>query len=143
MRYVRRAEEAEETTLGEGPNECSPLSLNYLRFLSLPEVNEATAPLAFNCSRGRRQKEGEDGVHSLRPDTITGDVVVLQLNEHSKFEPKLDDLVKCTISLTEALCGYQFALPRLDGRQLLTRSNPGQCKAINDEGMPRVILGPS
>ncbi|KAF9668747.1 hypothetical protein SADUNF_Sadunf14G0035700 [Salix dunnii] len=80
----------------------------------------------------------------LAPDTITGDVVVLQLNEHSKFEPKLDDLlVKCTISLTEALCGYQFALPRLDGRQLLTRSNPGQCKAINDEGMPRVILGPS
>ena len=63
----------------------------------------------------------------LQPDTITGDVAVLQLNEHSKFERKLDDLlVKCTISLTEALCGYQFALPRLDGRQLLTRSNPGE-----------------
>ncbi|KAB5526899.1 hypothetical protein DKX38_020746 [Salix brachista] len=56
----------------------------------------------------------------------------------------LDDLlVRCTISLTEALCGYQFALPRLDGRQLLTRSNPGQCRAINDEGMPHVISGHS
>uniref|UniRef100_A0A6N2N5T3 Uncharacterized protein n=1 Tax=Salix viminalis TaxID=40686 RepID=A0A6N2N5T3_SALVM len=52
----------------------------------------------------------------MRPDTITGwDVAVLQLNEHSKFERKLDDLlVRCTISLTEALCGYdQISLPFL------------------------------
>ncbi|KAJ6328347.1 hypothetical protein OIU77_010105 [Salix suchowensis] len=82
----------------------------------------------------------------VMPDTITvWDVAVLLLNEHSKFERKLDDLlVKCTISLTEALCGYdQFALPRLDGRQLLTRSNPGQCRVISNEGMPHVISGPS
>lgn len=78
------------------------------------------------------------------PDTITGDIVfVLQLKEHPKFKRKFDDLyVEHTLSLAEALCGFQFALTRLDGRQLLIKSNPGevikpdQYKAINDEGMP-------
>ncbi|CAN6477965.1 unnamed protein product [Victoria cruziana] len=78
------------------------------------------------------------------PDTVTGDIVfVLQLKEHSKFKRKLDDLfVEHSLSLTEALCGFQFALTHLDGRQLLIKSNsgeiikPGQYKAINDEGMP-------
>ncbi|KAJ8625928.1 hypothetical protein MRB53_019235 [Persea americana] len=78
------------------------------------------------------------------PDTVTGDIVfVLQLKDHPKFKRKLDDLyVEHTLSLTEALCGFQFALTHLDGRQLLIKSNPGevikpgQHKAINDEGMP-------
>ncbi|KAJ6815012.1 dnaJ protein-like protein 2-like [Iris pallida] len=78
------------------------------------------------------------------PDTMTGDIIlVLQLKEHPKFKRKLDDLyVEHTLSLTEALCGFQFPLTHLDGRQLLIRSNPGevvkpdQYKAINDEGMP-------
>jgi len=78
------------------------------------------------------------------PDTVTGDIVfVLQLKEHPKFKRKFDDLyVEHTLSLTEALCGFQFALTHLDGRQLLIKSNPGevikpdQYKAINDEGMP-------
>ncbi|GMN56362.1 hypothetical protein TIFTF001_025477 [Ficus carica] len=79
-----------------------------------------------------------------QPDTITGDIVlVLQLKEHPRFKRKHDDLyVEHTLSLTEALCGFQFALNHLDGRQLLIKSNPGeiikpeQYKAINDEGMP-------
>ncbi|XP_072959734.1 chaperone protein dnaJ A6-like [Typha angustifolia] len=79
------------------------------------------------------------------PDTVAGDIVfVLQLKEHPKFKRKFDDLyVEHTLSLTEALCGFQFALTHLDGRQLLIKSNPGevikpdQHKAINDEGMPQ------
>ncbi|CAN6477970.1 unnamed protein product [Victoria cruziana] len=78
------------------------------------------------------------------PDTVTGDIVfVLQLKDHSKFKRKYDDLyVEHSLSLTEALCGFQFALAHLDGRQLLIKSHPGeiikpgQYKAINDEGMP-------
>jgi DnaJ family protein A protein 2 len=80
----------------------------------------------------------------VQPDTVTGDIVfVLQLKEHPKFKRKGDDLfVEHTLSLTEALCGFQFPLTHLDGRQLLIKSNPGeivkpgQFKAINDEGMP-------
>ncbi|KAG8097673.1 hypothetical protein GUJ93_ZPchr0013g34713 [Zizania palustris] len=78
------------------------------------------------------------------PDTVTGDIVfVLQQKDHAKFKRKGDDLFyEHTLSLTEALCGFQFALTHLDNRQLLIKSNPGevvkpdQFKAINDEGMP-------
>ncbi|XP_061356860.1 dnaJ protein homolog ANJ1-like isoform X2 [Gastrolobium bilobum] len=78
------------------------------------------------------------------PDTITGDIVfVLQQKEHPKFRRKGEDLfVEHNLSLTEALCGFQFVLTHFDGRQLLIKSNPGEVvkpdsyKAINDEGMP-------
>ncbi|GLT77726.1 hypothetical protein SLA2020_492870 [Shorea laevis] len=78
------------------------------------------------------------------PDTVTGDIVfVLQQKEHSRFKRKGEDLfVEHTLSLGEALCGFQFVLTHLDGRQLLIKSNPGEVvkpdsyKAINDEGMP-------
>lgn len=78
------------------------------------------------------------------PDTVTGDVIfVLQQKQHPKFNRKLDDLyVEHSLTLAEALCGFQFVLTHLDGRRLLIKSNPGelikpdQYKAINDEGMP-------
>ncbi|CAN4106928.1 unnamed protein product [Withania somnifera] len=79
-----------------------------------------------------------------KPDTITGDIVfVLQQKEHPKFKRKGDDLfVEHTLTLTEALCGFQFVLVHLDNRQLIIKSQPGelvkpdQYKGINDEGMP-------
>ncbi|KAG7022172.1 DnaJ protein-like protein, partial [Cucurbita argyrosperma subsp. argyrosperma] len=78
------------------------------------------------------------------PDSVTGDVVfVIQQKDHPRFKRKGDDLfVEHTLSLIEALCGFQFALTHLDGRQLLIKTNPGEVvkpdsfKAINDEGMP-------
>lgn len=90
------------------------------------------------------QKITFQGEADEAPDTETGDIVfVLQLKEHPKYKRKSDDLfVEHTLSLTEALCGFQFALTHLDGRQLLIKSipgevvKPGQSKAINDEGMP-------
>ncbi|PON84388.1 Terminal organelle assembly protein [Trema orientale] len=114
-------------------------------------------------SRGRRQRRGEDVIHPLKvsledlyngtskklslsrnPDTVTGDIVfILQQKEHPKFKRKGDDIFyEHTLSLTEALCGFQFILTHLDARQLLIKSQPGevvkpdQFKAINDEGMP-------
>lgn len=65
---------------------------------------------------------------SLQPDTVTGDIVfVLQQKEHPKFKRKGDDLfIEHTLSLTEALCGFQFILSHLDGRQLLIKSQPGE-----------------
>ncbi|KAI3853862.1 hypothetical protein MKX03_001190 [Papaver bracteatum] len=78
------------------------------------------------------------------PDTVTGDIVfVVTQKAHPKFKRKGDDLfVDHTLSLTEALCGFQFAVTHLDGRQLLIKTNvgevtkPGSSKAVNDEGMP-------
>ncbi|XP_051134405.1 dnaJ protein homolog ANJ1-like [Andrographis paniculata] len=78
------------------------------------------------------------------PETVTGDIVfVLQQKEHPKFKRKGEDLFfEHNLSLTEALCGFQFIITHLDGRQLLVKSSPGEVvkpdsfKAINDEGMP-------
>lgn len=90
------------------------------------------------------QKITFQGEADEAPDTVTGDIVfVLQLKEHAKFKRKNDDLfVEHALNLTEALCGFQFILTHLDGRQLSIKSSPGeivkpgQFKAINDEGMP-------
>lgn len=102
--------------------------------------------LEVHIEKGMRNGEKIvfDGQADEAPDTITGDIIFLvQEKKHSRFERKHGDLhVKHNLSLTEALCGFQFALTHLDGRQLLIKSNPGevikpgQCKAINDEGMP-------
>lgn len=76
----------------------------------------------------------------MQPDTITGDIVfVLQQKEHPKFRRKQEDLfVEHTLSLTEALCGFQFVLTHLDGRQLLIKSNPGE---VVKPGMYMVDIG--
>lgn len=76
----------------------------------------------------------------MQPDTITGDIVfILQLKEHAKFKRKLDDLyVEHTLNLTEALCGFQFVLTHLDGRQLLVKSNPGE--VIKPGNFPCLII---
>lgn len=67
-------------------------------------------------------------MYLLQPDTITGDIVfVLQVKDHPKFRREQDDLyIDHNLSLTEALCGFQFAVKHLDGRQLLIKSNPGE-----------------
>lgn len=110
------------------------------------KVTQEKKVLEVNVEKGMQhgQKIVFQGEADEAPDTVTGDIVfVLQLKEHPKFKRKYDDLyVEHTLSLTESLCGFQFALPHLDGRQLLIKSNPGevikpgQSKAINDEGMP-------
>lgn len=110
------------------------------------KVTQEKKVLEVNVEKGMQhgQKIVFQGEADEAPDTVTGDIVfVLQLKEHLKFKRKFDDLfVEHTLSLTESLCGFQFVLTHLDGRQLLIKSNPGevvkpgQSKAINDEGMP-------
>ncbi|PIA37437.1 hypothetical protein AQUCO_03000189v1 [Aquilegia coerulea] len=80
---------------------------------------------------------------SLKPLPAGHIVFVLLRKDHPKFKRNGDDLfVNHTSSLTEALCGFQFIITHLDGRQLLIKSQPGevvkpdQFKAVNDEGMP-------
>lgn len=102
--------------------------------------------LEVNVEKGMRNghKITFRGEADEAPGTITGDIViVVQQKEHPKFKREGDDLIfEHTLSLKEALCGFQFKLKHLDGRQLLIKSEPGQVvkpdqhKAINDEGMP-------
>merc|ERR1712014_376440 len=61
------------------------------------------------------------------PHTDTGDVVfTLKEKDHKYFKRRGADLfVERTISLSEALCGFQLELTHLDGRKLLIKSAPG------------------
>ncbi|KAL4353268.1 hypothetical protein GQ457_06G033070 [Hibiscus cannabinus] len=108
------------------------------------KVTQEKKVLEVHIEKGMRdgQKITFEGQADEAPDTVTGDIVfVLQLKKHPKFKRIMDDdlQVEHNLSLTEALCGFQFALTHLDGRQLLMKSNPGevikpgQYKAINDE----------
>lgn len=80
----------------------------------------------------------------LQPDTVTGDIVfVLQQKDHSKFKRKGDDLFyEHTLSLTEALCGFQFVLTHLDNRQLLIKSNPGEVVKPGKALYPHIFSAP-
>merc|ERR1719327_757079 len=62
------------------------------------------------------------------PDADTGDVVfVLKQQEHALFKRKGADLfIEKTISLVEALCGFQLEITHLDGRKLLIKTQPGE-----------------
>lgn len=110
------------------------------------KVSQEKKVLEVHVEKGMKngQKIVFQGQADEAPDTVTGDIIfVLQEKEHTMFKRKFDDLyVEHKLSLTEALCGFQFVLNHLDGRQLLIKSNPGevikpdQYKAINDEGMP-------
>ncbi|KAJ8565583.1 hypothetical protein K7X08_008159 [Anisodus acutangulus] len=67
----------------------------------------------------------EKGMQHNKKITFEGEAD--QAKEHPKFKRKFDDLyVEHTLTLTEALCGFQFVPTHLDGRQLLIKSNPGE-----------------
>lgn len=71
-------------------------------------------------------------------------VVILQLEPHSVFQRRLDDLlmVNVEITLVEALCGLEYTFTHMDGRQLVFKTVPGEVikpnamKVIRGEGMP-------
>lgn len=62
------------------------------------------------------------------PDADTGDVIfVCKQEEHKEFKRKGADLyIERTISLVEALCGFEMELEHLDGRKLLIKTAPGE-----------------
>merc|ERR1719161_2940772 len=61
------------------------------------------------------------------PNADPGDVVfVLKEQEHPLFKRRGADLfIERTISLVEALCGFELELTHLDGRKLLIKTSPG------------------
>lgn len=78
------------------------------------------------------------------PDSIQGDIIVLLKEQaHDKFKREQNDLiVNQTISITQALCGFDLLIKHLDDRELHVKSEPGNVikngdiKVIAHEGMP-------
>lgn len=53
-------------------------------------------------------------------------IVVLQQKDHEVFTRKDSDLYMThKLGITEALCGCEFAVKHLDGRDLIVRNPPG------------------
>ncbi|KAI8059211.1 hypothetical protein BC940DRAFT_248002 [Gongronella butleri] len=91
------------------------------------------------------QKIVMKGEGDQEPGVEPGDVIlVLQQKEHATFEREGADLLcRITISLTEALCGFdKVLLTHLDGRGIHVKHpagsviKPGLVKRIPHEGMP-------
>lgn len=80
--------------------------------------------------------------HQL-PNTIPGDVIVtIKQKPHPVFRRDGRHLfIRKTLSLSQALCGFQISVTHLDGRELLVKSDgkcikPGDFRVIREEGMP-------
>eukprot|EP01006_Ploeotia_vitrea_P041543 TRINITY_DN66546_c11_g7_i2.p2 TRINITY_DN66546_c11_g7~~TRINITY_DN66546_c11_g7_i2.p2 ORF type:complete len:419 (+),score=266.62 TRINITY_DN66546_c11_g7_i2:295-1551(+) len=103
--------------------------------------------LEVYVNKGMRhgQKIEFRGEADQSPNTTPGDViVVLQQKEHEVFTRDNNHLfMKKSITLVEALCGFEFPIEHLDGRVLLVKSEdgqiikPGSFQVIRDEGMPK------
>jgi DnaJ family protein A protein 1 len=78
------------------------------------------------------------------PGMEPGDIIiVLDEKEHPTFKRNGTDLImKCEISLTEALCGFKKIVHTLDNRNLVIQTIPGEVvkngaiKCVFGEGMP-------
>lgn len=68
---------------------------------------------------------------TFQPGVTPGDLIyVLQQEAHDLFERNGDNLVMTrNISLTESLCGFQFSIRHLDGRDLVISRTPGHVVA--------------
>ncbi|RIA89230.1 hypothetical protein C1645_772896 [Glomus cerebriforme] len=84
------------------------------------------------------EKEGDES-----PDTIPGDIIFkVKTLPDSIFERKGNDLyAKQTISLIDALTGFEKNITHLDGRDVLLKrdgvTQPGFTQTIKNEGMPQ------
>ena len=85
-----------------------------------------------------------DGEGHNFPENQNGDVTfVVRLKKHKMYHRKGADL-RCqqTLTLCQALCGYEFRLKHLSGKTLIVRSQPGEIvqpgdlKVLSDYGLP-------
>jgi len=97
-----------------------------------------------------QQKVVFRGKADEKPNMETGNInFIIQEKEHPVFKRKgADLLVSKSLSLNEALCGFEWKIEHLDGRNLIVRSKPGEViqpetsdrrpfvKIISNEGMP-------
>jgi DnaJ family protein A protein 2 len=71
-----------------------------------------------------------------KPNMEAGHVnFVIQEKAHALFKRKgADLLISKTLSLKEALCGFSWSIPHLDGRQVVIQSRPGEVIQAEGEG---------
>mmetsp|Transcript_10181 Transcript_10181/g.14875 ORF Transcript_10181/g.14875 Transcript_10181/m.14875 type:complete len:414 (-) Transcript_10181:398-1639(-) len=116
------------------------------------ETRKERKVLEVHVEKGMKhsQKITFRGMADEKPNMEAGDIVfVVQEKDHETFKRKgADLLVTKTISLNEALCGFEWIITHLDGREIVVKSKPGEVikpeslggqpfvKIVPDEGMP-------
>lgn len=96
------------------------------------------------------QKVTFRGMADEKPNMEPGHIhFVIQEKDHALFKRKgADLLITKTLSLCEALTGFEWKVPHLDGREMIIKSKPGEIikpehdartpfvKMVANEGMP-------
>ncbi|KAK8747223.1 hypothetical protein OTU49_016691 [Cherax quadricarinatus] len=110
------------------------------------KVTPQTKLLEVHVDKGMKDEQRITfrGEGDQMPGVEPGDVIiVLQEKPHEAFQRSGSDLMmKQTITLTEALCGFSRVVKHLDGRNLLIKHPPGSVlvpgcvRGIEKEGMP-------
>lgn len=116
------------------------------------ETKKERKVLEVIVDKGMRngQKVTFRGMADEKPNMEPGDInFIVQEKEHSLFKRKgADLLITKTLSLNEALCGFEFVINHLDGREIVIKSRPGEVikpetngsapfvKIVSGEGMP-------
>lgn len=86
------------------------------------------------------------GMADEKPNVEPGNInFVVQEKEHEVFKRKgADLLIQKKLSLNEALCGFQWKINHLDGREIVITSKPGEViKAESEGGKPFVKIVPN
>ena len=92
------------------------------------------------------QKVTFRGMGDEKPNMEPGNInFIVQEKEHETFKRKgADLLISKGLSLNEALCGFQWKIKHLDGREVVIKSKPGEViKAEADGGRPFVKIVPN
>jgi len=96
------------------------------------------------------QKVVFHGMADEKPNMEAGDInFIIQESEHATYKRKgADLLITKSLSLNEALCGFEWSITHLDGRDIIIKSRAGEVirpeslggqpfvKIVEGEGMP-------
>ena len=76
------------------------------------------------------------GMGDEKPNMEPGNInFIVQEKDHDVFKRKgADLLISKTLSLCEALCGFEWKINHLDGREVVIKSKPGEIIKANSEG---------
>ncbi|KAK7084491.1 DnaJ subfamily A member 2 [Halocaridina rubra] len=110
------------------------------------KVTQQTKLLEVHVDKGMKDEQRIffRGEGDQMPGVEPGDVIILlQEKPHETFTRSGSDLLmKHTITLTEALCGFSVTVKHLDGRTLCIKQppgavlEPGSLRGVVGEGMP-------
>ncbi|MCP9261103.1 DnaJ subfamily A member 2 [Dirofilaria immitis] len=126
--------------------DCNGAGLNLCIKLSLLVVSNNIAKMRETNSKQFQQyiRDTFFGEGDQEPGIEPGDVIiVVQSKPHDVFQRQGDNLLmQKKISLNDALCGCQFVIKHLDGRELVVTTRPNDIlepdciRGIRNEGMP-------